>query len=94
MNPTAKLDEEFNRRMARAFLNQKLKKYPLPWTVDNDWTSQIVDASGNVVHEFPATDAWLSSKFIEEAEKLNQENIEGDKEFEEMMRELEENDKP
>jgi hypothetical protein len=64
------LENKFNKTLATSFLYEKLNKFPLPWTIDSDWTSQVIDSKGNVVAEFPASQQWLSVRFIAEAEKL------------------------
>ncbi len=72
-NKEKDIENEFNETLATSFLYEKLKKFPLPWTIDSDWTSQVVDSKGNVVAEFPAPQRWLSVRFITEAEKLKAE---------------------
>ena len=72
-NKEKDLENEFNKTLATSFLYQKLNNFPLPWTIDSDWTSQVVDSKGKVVAKFPALQRWLSVRFTGEAEKLKAE---------------------
>lgn len=67
-------------------VDDKLVNYPLPWTIETDWTTEVVTVAvpRRIVMKFP--NAALAEAFMKMAEQIDRENKAFEKEFE---RELE-----
>jgi hypothetical protein len=37
---------------AKELLFRQLMKHPLPWTIDQDWTWEVLDSKGNCIAKF------------------------------------------
>jgi hypothetical protein len=61
---------ETEKLLSRMILNA-ITNHPLPWTVEEDWTMEVTDASGHIVVKCQSAEE--ASAIINLAQELNEE---------------------
>lgn len=39
-------------------------KHPRPWRTEDDWTCEVIDASGNAVTKYALQDRWVAQLLV------------------------------
>lgn len=71
---------------ARELLFRQLMKHPLPWTVDQDWTFEVLDSKGACIAKFQRSDQ--AEEMIAAAEALQAYLVESQRKADEELRAL------
>lgn len=67
------------KQMARDMIHYAMMYHPLPWRIEEDWTSEVTAADGTIVCKSAGT---YAQAIIDEAERMDQESKAFEKEFE------------
>lgn len=59
----------FWRRLCRELVFQNMLQHPLPWRVEQDWTSEVLASDGYCIAKCSAVDAKEVVAFAQEIEK-------------------------
>jgi hypothetical protein len=71
--------------LARYLVRPLLKKHPLSWRIDFDWSTEVYDAKDRIVITFPRTQAALAQELIDFAIELAAYDAQGEADMKKLL---------